>query len=99
MGVILEPFLYIIGLLINIYVNIVIVEVVLHWLLHFGVFDMSNRLVRKTIEVLEALTHPVYQKISRYVPPLAGIDFSPFILLIALLFVGRLVFRLQHLFL
>ncbi len=97
MSVMLEPFLYIIALVIDIYFKIVVVEVVVHWLLHFRILDASNRYARKTVEVLEALTHPVYKRIAKYVPPFAGLDFSPFILLIALLFVGRLVFRLSQL--
>ena len=97
MSVIVEPFLYIIGLVIDIYFKVVVVEVILHWLLHFKILDASNKYARKTVEVLEALTHPVYKRIAKYIPPFAGLDFSPFILLIALLFVGRLVFRLSQL--
>ena len=35
MGALFEPFLYIIGLLVDIYFKIVVVQVVIYWLLHF----------------------------------------------------------------
>lgn len=97
MGAIFEPFLYIIGLIVDIYFKIVVVEVVLHWLIHFKVLEPSNKYAKKTMELLEKATQPVYKKISSKVPPISGFDFSPFILLLALLFVSRLVYRLSEL--
>lgn len=97
MGAIFEPFFYIIGLLVDIYFKIVVVEVVLHWLIHFKVLEPTNKYAKKTMEVLEKLTQPVYKKISEKVPPFSGFDFSPFILLLALLFVSRLIYRLSAL--
>lgn len=97
MGVIVEPFLYIIAFVVDIYFKIVVVEVVLHWLIHFKILEASNKYAKKTMEVLEALTQPVYRRISQKIPPIAGFDFSPFILILALLFIGRLIFRLSEL--
>ncbi len=99
MGAIFEPFLYIIGLLVSIYMKIVIVEIVLHWLIHFKILDVSNKYAKKTMELLEKATQPVYKKIGEKIPPVSGFDFSPFILLIALLFVSRLVYRLTEMLL
>lgn len=99
MGALFEPFLYIIGLILNLYFKIVIVEVVLHWLIHFKVLDVTNKYAKKTMEILENITHPVYEKISKRLPPVAGIDFSPFILLLVLLFLERLVYRLSDIIL
>ena len=96
MGALFEPFLYIIGLVVDIYFKIVVVEVVLHWLIHFKILEPSNKYAQKTMEILEKATHPVYAKISEKIPTkVSGFDFAPFILMIALLFVGRLVYRLS----
>lgn len=97
MGAIFEPFLYIIGLVVDIYFKIVVVEVVLHWLIHFKVLEPTNKYAKKTMDILEKVTQPVYKKIGEKIPPISGFDFSPFILLLALLFVSRLVFRLSEL--
>ena len=97
MGVLLEPFFYIIALVVDIYFKIVVVEVVLHWLIHFKILEANNKYAQKTMEILEKATEPVYAKIRSKVPPVSGFDFSPFILLLGLLFVGRLVYRLSEL--
>lgn len=97
MGAIFEPFLYVIGLIVDIYFKIVVVQIVLYWLIHFKVLEASNKYAQKTVEILDKLTLPVYKEIGEKIPPLAGFDFSPFILLLALIFISRLVLRLSAL--
>ncbi len=95
MGILFEPFFYIISLLVDIYFNIVVLEVVLNWLLYFKVIKVDNQLTSKVMSILTMLTQPVYAKIREKVPPFSGFDLSPFILLLALLFVGRLADKIS----
>lgn len=97
MGALLEPFFYIIGFVVDIYFKVVVVEIVLHWLIYFKILEPNNKYAQKTMEILEKATQPVYKKISEKIPPVSGFDFSPFILLLILLFIGRLVYRLSEL--
>lgn len=97
MGALFEPFLYIIGLVVSLYFKIVIVEIVLHWLIHFKILEPNNKYAKKTMELLEKATQPVYNKVREKIPSVAaGFDFSPFILLLILLFISRLIFRLSE---
>ena len=97
MGALLEPFFYIIGFVVDIYFKVVVVEIVLHWLIYFKILEANNKYALKTMEILEKATQPVYKKIGEKIPPVSGFDFSPFILLLILLFIGRLVYRLSEL--
>jgi len=97
MGALLEPFFYIIGFVVDIYFKVVVVEIVLHWLIYFKILEANNKYAQKTMEILEKATQPVYKKIGEKIPPVSGFDFSPFILLLILLFIGRLVYRLSEL--
>ena len=97
MGALLEPFFYIIGFVVDIYFKVVVVEIVLHWLIYFKIWEANNKYAQKTMEILEKATQPVYKKIGEKIPPVSGFDFSPFILLLILLFIGRLVYRLSEL--
>lgn len=97
MGAIFEPFVYIISLLVDIYFKIVVVQVVLYWLIHFKVLEPSNKYAQKTVELLDKATIPVYKKIGEKIPPVSGFDLSPFILLLALIFVSRLLMQLSAL--
>lgn len=94
--VIFDPFLEILGLIVDIYLKIVVVQVVIFWLIHFKVLEPSNKYALKTVELLDKATVPVYNKIKSKVPVvISGIDFSPFILLLALYFVSRLILSLR----
>ena len=94
--VIFDPFFEIIGFIVDIYFKIVVVQVVLFWLIHFKVLEPSNKYAQKTVELLDAATSPVYNKIKAKIPTtFHGIDFSPFILLLVLYFIIRLILSLR----
>ena len=96
MGALFEPFFYIIGLVVDLYFKAVVIEIVLHWLIHFKVLEVSNKYSKKFMEVLEGITHP---KISEKIPPVGGFDLSPFILLLVVLFLERLIYRIGEMLL
>jgi YggT family protein len=83
--------LFIFNTLVEVYEVVVILAVVVSWLIPMGVMSMRNDIVRQLVNMLDALTEPVFRSIRRVVPPVAGIDFSPFIVLIALQVIKYLV--------
>jgi YggT family protein len=62
----------------NAYIWIVIARSVISWVNA----DPYNPVVRFLVQV----TDPVLRKIRRYVPPMGGLDLSPMILIVALVF-------------
>lgn len=89
---IFDPFLEILGFIVDIYFKIVVVQVVLYWLIHFKVLEPSNKYAQKTVELLDKATVPVYEKIRSKIPTvISGIDFAPFGLLLVLYFISRLI--------
>lgn len=94
---IFEPFFYIIGIVADIYFKLVIVQIVLFWLIHFKVLKVDNMYAQKTMDFLNAITEPAYKKIREKVPSFQGIDFSPFIYALILLFISRFAFRISAL--
>ncbi len=95
MGALLEPFVWMLGIIVDIYFPVVLAEVAVHWLIHFKILDVKSVYVAKAVEILTKVTQPVYKKISEKVPAFSGVDFSPFILLMALLFLSRFIYRLD----
>ncbi len=91
MGMLLGPFFDVIALVVNIYFKIVVVEIVIYWLLHFKLISANNKYAVKFVDVLKKATEPVYKKIRAKVPPFADFDASPFILLLAIFFVARML--------
>lgn len=95
MGTILEPFVWLLCQLTYIYSLLVLAEVILHWLVHFKVVTTDNKYVARSVELLTKITQPAYNKISEKVPPVSGFDLSPFILLVGLMFLWRVLYRLD----
>jgi YggT family protein len=90
----MNPFLWLILTIINIYFWIILASVILSWLIAFNVVNRSNPYVRQIGYALERLTEPLLRPIRRFLPDLGGIDISPIVLLIAMQFAGMLVTRL-----
>ena len=70
---------------------VIIIQVILSWLLNFGVVDGRNPFVRQLYYGLEKLTAPIYRPLRRLLPDLGGIDLAPLIVCIGILFLQRLI--------
>ncbi len=86
--------------LFQIYLWVVIINAVISWLIVFRIINTSNAFVRSLIEVSYTLTEPPLRLIRKAIPIIGSIDFSPVILILALLFLRNLIFEFfaPHLF-
>lgn len=81
--------LSIIATIIDLYVYVIIAAVIASWLVAFSVINVRNDFVRTVLNALHTLTEPVFRLIRRVIPAVAGFDFSPLIVLIALFAILR----------
>jgi YggT family protein len=88
----MNPFLWLVSTLIQLYIWILIASAVLSWLVAFNVVNPHNNAVRTIGEALYRLTEPALRPIRNVLPSLGGLDISPVILIILLLFIQRLLF-------
>jgi YggT family protein len=88
----MNPFLWLIDTIINIYIWILIASAVLSWLVAFNVVNTRNPIVHSIGEFLYRITEPALRPIRSILPNLGGIDVSPVILIIGLLFLERFIF-------
>ena len=91
MPIMSNPFLWLILQLLDLYMWAVIIGVVLSWLVAFNVVNTSNRFIFMVGDFLHRITEPALRPIRRTIPNLGGIDISPVILIILLIFAQRLV--------
>ncbi|MFQ5774073.1 MAG: YggT family protein [Kiloniellaceae bacterium] len=89
--IILDPLLRVLLIAIDLYIWAVIISAVLTWLVHFGVVNTRNQFVSMIGEFLWRMTEPALRPIRRVVPFLGGIDVSPVILILALIFVQMVI--------
>jgi YggT family protein len=90
----MNPFLWLVDTLITLYIWILIAAAVLSWLIAFNVVNTRNPIVSNIGEFLYRVTEPALRPIRSIMPNLGGIDISPVILIIGLLFLKQLIFWL-----
>jgi YggT family protein len=88
----MNPFLWLIDTIINIFIWLLIASAVLSWLIAFNVVNTRNPIVHNVAEFLYRVTEPLLRPIRNMLPSLGGIDISPVILIIGLLFLERFIF-------
>jgi YggT family protein len=90
----MNPFLWLIDTVITLYIWILIAAAVLSWLIAFNVVNPRSPIVSNIGEFLYRVTEPALRPIRSIMPNLGGIDISPVILIIGLLFLKQFIFWL-----
>jgi YggT family protein len=83
----MEPILLLLYRIIDIYFYILIINIVLSWLIAFNIVNMQNKIVVTILYATNRLTDPLLNPVRRILPNLGGIDISPIILVLCLLFI------------
>jgi len=86
-----NPFVWLIDTVITIYIWMLIGQAVLSWLLAFGVVNRYNRAVSLIGDLLYRATEPALRPIRNFLPNLGGIDISPVVLILLLMFLERFI--------
>lgn len=87
----MNPFIWLVVTVLDMYFWIIIATVILSWLVAFNVINGSNPYVRQVGYALRRLTEPVLAPVRRVLPDLGGIDISPIVVLIGLQFLQYLI--------
>lgn len=90
----IDAIYWLIHTVINLYIMAVFIWVILSWLLAFNVINDSNQFVRGLYAGLGNLIEPALRPIRRILPDLGGLDISPIILFLGLMFIDRLIANL-----
>ncbi len=87
----MTPLLAFIAMVITPYIWVVIISAIMSWLIAFDVVNRRNRAVYTITDTLYRLTDPVLRPIRNALPDLGGLDISPVILILALIFLRDVV--------
>jgi len=87
----MNPFLWLIDTIITLYIWILIASAILSWLVAFNVVNQRNPIVANLGDFLYRITEPALRPIRAFLPNLGGIDISPVILILLLLFLQRII--------
>jgi YggT family protein len=90
---VMRAVLDIILLVLQIYIWLLIAAAVLSWLIAFNVVNARNQVVAMIGEFLYRITEPFLRPIRALLPNLGGIDISPVILILIILFLENVIIR------
>ncbi len=75
----------------SIYMWVVVIGVVLSWLIQFNVINISNRFIYLVMNFISRATEPILTPIRNALPDMGGLDVSPVILILLLVFLRNLI--------
>ena len=87
----MRALLNVILLALQLYTYLIIASAILSWLVAFNVINTRNDFVRSVWNFLDAVTEPVLRPIRSILPNLGGVDISPVILILLIIFIQKLI--------
>jgi YggT family protein len=83
--------LEIVLIVLDLYVWLLIASAILSWLIAFNVVNTRNQFVASIAEFLFRITEPVLAPIRRALPSLGGLDLSPIVLILIIMFLQKVI--------
>lgn len=82
--------------LLNVSWWIIVAHIVIGWLVNFQVLNLQQPVVAQIYFGLNRLLEPLYAPIRRFLPNTGGLDFSPLVVFIAIIFLQRLAAQMAY---
>lgn len=86
-----HPILVLLVTVLDIYWWLIIASVVLSWLVAFNVVNTRNQFVANIAYFVDRVTDPVLRPIRNMLPSMGGIDVSPVVALLLVIFVRQML--------
>ena len=87
----MRAILDIVLIVLDLYVWLLIASAILSWLIAFNVINTRNQFVSVVAEFLYRITEPVLSPIRNRLPSMGGLDISPVIVILIILFLQRII--------
>src|SRR6266849_1641608 len=78
-------------IVLDLYVWLLIASAILSWLIAFNVVNTRNQFVAAVAEFLYRITEPMLAPIRSFMPNLGGLDISPIVLMLIIMFIQRVI--------
>ena len=87
----MRAILDIVQIVLDLYIWLLIASAILSWLIAFNVVNTRNQFVASVSEVLYRITEPVLAPIRNIMPNLGGLDISPIVVILIIMFIQRII--------
>ena len=79
--------LQIIFLLLDVLWYLIVVQVVMSWLVNFGILNMSQPFIIQIWSSINRLLEPIYRPVRNFLPNTGGLDIAPLVVIIGIVVV------------
>ena len=79
--------------IIELFIWLLIIQAILSWLIAFSILNTQSNFVNMVGNFLYKITEPLLRPIRKLLPEFGGVDISPVILIILLIFFRNLLFE------
>ena len=77
----------IIFLLLDVLWYLVVVQVIMSWLVNFGVLNMSQPFIIQIWSSINKLLEPVYRPVRNFIPQTGGLDIAPLVVIVGIIII------------
>ena len=77
----------------ELFIWLLIIQAILSWLINFGIINTQSNFVNMIGSFLYKITEPLLRPIRKLLPEFGGVDISPVILIMLLIFFRNLLFE------
>jgi YggT family protein len=76
-----------VDLILAVAMYVIFAQVIVSWLIVFNVINLHSGPVRSIIQALDRITGPIYRPIRKLLPDFGGMDFSPLVVILIIVFI------------
>lgn len=80
-------------MVLNIAKWIIIIQAILSWLVAFNILNVRQPFVNQIWSGLNRVTEPVYRPIRERLPSMGGMDFTPVVVLVAIIALQTVIYN------
>lgn len=88
----INPFIILASQVISLYNFIIIVYCVAGWLINFNILNRDNKYVYRLMYSFGRLIEPLLSRIKKYLPDFGGLDISPIVAILGMIFIRNILF-------
>jgi len=89
----MNSFVILISQITELFIWLLIIQAIMSWLINFGIINTQSNFVNMIGSFLYKVTEPLLRPIRKLLPEFGGVDISPVILIILLIFFRNLLFE------
>ena len=77
----------------ELFIWLLIIQAIMSWLINFGIINTQSNFINMIGSFLYKVTEPLLRPIRKILPEFSGVDISPVILIMLLIFLRNLLFE------